>query len=202
MFADFSLCFEAPLPSSSTGSNHRSIPTSVSGGGSECLPMLSPGDTTPLKATPVFQTPPNSSVPPPYVQPKPEIWSSISTPSDTGPPPPYVQPKPKIHSTTSAPSSNDAPLPPPPPPSSFIQPTLGSGSVKLPPGPRTPANQGVPRGGSGSCSGSNSSSGSSFLTPGICIHTYIHTLYVHCACSCKFAVKRFDQCTQARYLRP
>ena len=176
---DFALCFETPLPSSSPGSNRgRTSMSILSGGSQESLPMLSPGDTTSRNAsfqTPVFQTPPNSGPPPPYIQPKPRIWSTISTPPNSSPPPPYVQPRSQIHSTTSTPPSND-PAPP------HTQPKLG-GSLKILPGPRTPANQGLPPHSSGNSeqsTGSASSSGSSFLTPGTLIHISLaHNRFKH-----------------------
>ena len=97
---DFALCFEAPIPSNSSNSNRGgsgwTFPSNNGNGGpQEGLPMLAPLDATPLNTsfpTPVFNTPPNSGLPPPYVQPRPTLGQNFLTPPNSGPPPPYVQP--------------------------------------------------------------------------------------------------------------
>ena len=126
LLSGFALCFETPLPSSSPGWSICEGSTTLSGG-SDYLPTLSPGDTAPLSATPMFQTPPTS-----------------------GPPPPYVQPKAQIRSTTSSNGDHAHPLP-------SIRPTLDPGSQNVPSHPCTPTNQRVPPGSSVSTSSSGSS---------------------------------------------
>ena len=136
---DFALCFDAPLPSSSPRSSRRSTPASTESGGSqEFLPMLSPGDTTLLNTS--FLTP------------------VFQTPPNGGPPPPYVQPKPQILSAISTPSSTG-------PPPTHVRPRLGR-PLKTPPGPHMLPNQGGSSNGERPIGGA-SSSGSSFLTPGM-----------------------------------
>ena len=119
-------------------------------------------DTAPLNVTPVFQTPPNSGPPPPYVQ-----------PPNSGPPPSYVQWRTQIRSTTSS-NGDHAHLPP------TIRPTLDPGSQNVC-GPCTPTNQRVLPGSSG-VSGSITSSGSSFLTPGNHGIANFVVLILHLAC--------------------